>query len=145
MNKDPLKISGMHDGATPNVFRNAKKLRDTMTEPEKKLWDYLKLKPKGYKFRRQHPIAGYVLDFYCHKLRLSIEIDGAYHLKNEQREKDNERTEYLNQIGITEIRFSNEQVTNTIDLVVAAIHTWLSEDFPLGIEGVRKGNENLNT
>ncbi|MEM6517631.1 MAG: DUF559 domain-containing protein, partial [Bacteroidota bacterium] len=80
MKKDPLKISGMHDSATPNIFKNAARLRSNMTEPKIKLWDYLKIKPKGFKFRRQHPIAGYVLDFYCHKLRLSIEIDGGYHL-----------------------------------------------------------------
>ena len=46
MKKDPLKISGMHDGATPKVFRNAQKLRDSMTEPEKKVWSYLKTKPQ---------------------------------------------------------------------------------------------------
>ena len=63
MKKDELKISGMHDGATPSVFRNAQKLRDSMTEQEVKIWEFLKLKPMGYKLRRQHPLAGYVLDF----------------------------------------------------------------------------------
>jgi very-short-patch-repair endonuclease len=110
MEKDWLKISGMHDGATPKVFKNAAKLRENMTEPEIKLWDYLKTKPLGYKFRRQHPIAGYVLDFYCHKLRLSIEIDGGYHLKKEQKEKDTQRTEYLKGVGIAEHRFTNEEI-----------------------------------
>lgn len=87
MKKDPLKISGMHDGAAPSVFKNAERLRENMTEPELKLWDYLKTKPMGFKFRRQHPIAGYVLDFYCHKLRLSIELDGEYHLLKQSKKK----------------------------------------------------------
>ena len=139
MKKDPLKISGMHNGATPKVFRNAASLRENMTEPEKVLWEYLKTKPMGLKFRRQHPISGYVLDFYCHKLRLSIEIDGGYHLQKEQREKDLERTDYLKGLGISEIRFTNEQVLNHYDDVIKSINTLLSVDIPSGIEGERKG------
>ena len=88
MKKDKLEITGMHDGATPSVFRNAAKLRASMTETEIILWEYLKTKPMSFKFRRQHPLAGYILDFYCHKLKLSIEIDGEYHLQKEQKEKD---------------------------------------------------------
>jgi len=139
MKKDPLKISGMHNGATPKVFRNAASLRENMTEPEKVLWEYLKTKPMGLKFRRQHPISGYVLDFYCHKLRLSIEIDGGYHLQEEQREKDIERTDYLKGLGISEIRFKNEQVLNEYETVIKNINTCLSADFPSGIEGEREG------
>ena len=56
----------------------AEKLRAKMTEPEKKLWDFLKTKPLGFKFRRQHPFSTYVLDFYCHRAQLAIEIDGKY-------------------------------------------------------------------
>lgn len=87
MKNDDLNTSGMHNGATPSVFKNAAKLRASMTETEIRLRDYLRTKPIGFKFRRQHPISGYVLDFYCHKLRLSIEIDGGYHLQKEQIEK----------------------------------------------------------
>lgn len=143
MKKDWLKISGMHDGATPSVFRNASKLREHMTEPEIKLWEYLKTKPKNFKFRRQHPIAGYVLDFYCHRLRLSIEIDGGYHLKKEQKVKDSERTNYLNELGITEIRFTNEDVLTNTYKIIENINTLLSVDIPLGIEGERKGKSKL--
>lgn len=81
-----------------------------MTESEIKLWELLKAKPLGHKFRRQHPIAGYVLDFYCHKLRLSIELDGEYHLSKEQKAKDADRTSYLNELGITELRYTNHQI-----------------------------------
>ena len=125
MNKDPLKISGMQDGATPKVFKNASKLRKDMTESELRLWEYLKTKPLQFKFRRQHPISGYVLDFYCHKLRLSIEIDGGYHLKTEQKLKDSERTGYLNSVGINEIRFKNDEILNHFDNSIEKINILL--------------------
>ena len=51
----------MHDGAKPDLFKNAGRLRASMTEPELKLWEYLKKKPHGFKFRRQHPIGVYIL------------------------------------------------------------------------------------
>ena len=126
MKKDPLKISGMHDGATPKIFRNAGRLRTAMTEPEKILWEYLKLKPLGFKFRRQHPIKFYVLDFYCHKKRMSVEIDGGYHTTSEQKEKDQLRTEYLNSVGIKEIRFKNQDVLKELELVIQKINAELS-------------------
>ena len=140
MEKDWLKISGMHDGATPKVFKNAAKLRENMTEPEIKLWDYLKTKPLGYKFRRQHPIAGYVLDFYCHKLRLSIEIDGGYHLKKEQKEKDTQRTEYLKGVGIAEHRFTNEEILSNFKKTIEIINSVLRDGIPLGAGGERGQN-----
>ena len=125
MKRDWLSICGMHDGASPNVFNNAFKLRKRMTEPELKLWKYLKTKPLGFKFRRQHPIAGFILDFYCHKLRLSIEIDGDYHKKIDQRDSDKERTQYLDKLGIKEIRFHNPDILNHFETVLQQIHTEL--------------------
>jgi very-short-patch-repair endonuclease len=77
----------------------------------------------GFKFRRQHPISRYVLDFYYHKLRLSIEIDGGYHLQKEQREKDLERTDYLKSLGISEIRFTNKQILNEYETVIKNINS----------------------
>jgi len=122
MKSDPLKISGMHYGASAKLFENADKLRKSMTEPEKILWEYLRTKPEGFKFRRQHPIGIYILDFYCHELRLSIEIDGGYHLSEEQKEKDSERTLYLNDLGIKEFRFKNDEVLNHRQRVVEKLH-----------------------
>ncbi len=78
-------------------------------------------------------MAGYVLDFYCHKLRLSIEIDGSYHLKKEQKEKDEERTEYLKNFGITEMRITNNQVLRKLETVIENINNRLCEDTPLGV------------
>ncbi len=85
----------MHDGAMPEIFRNAERLPANMTETEVLVWDFLQNKLLGFKFRRQHPINKYILDFYCHRKRLAIEIDGEYHLSSEQKEKDKERSAYL--------------------------------------------------
>ncbi len=114
MKKDPLDLNGMHNGAKPDLFKNAARLRASMTEPELKLWEYLEKKPHGFKFRRQHPIGVYILDFYCHRLRLSIEVDGGYHLNADQKEKDRNRTTYLKDMGIKELRFWNEDILNEI-------------------------------
>ena len=118
---DPLVISGMHDGAHQKVFDNARKLRGKMTEAERILWSNLRMKSLGLKFRRQHPINKYVWDFYCHEKRLSIELDGKYHNKESQKQHDRERTKYLNSVGIREIRFSNDQVKNNIEVVLTRI------------------------
>ena len=138
MKKSWLKISGMHDGATPQVFRNAAKLRLSMTEPEIKLWEYLKTKPLRSKFRRQHSISGYVLDFYRHRLRLSIEIDGGYHLKEEQKQKDLERTAYLKSVGITEYRFTNEEILTDFNNSIDSINSILRMGTLLGARGERR-------
>ena len=87
----------------------------------------IKTKPMGYKFRRQHPISGYILDFYCHKLRLSIEVDGKYHMNLEQKRKDKERTKYLNSLKIKEIRFKNEDVLNNLNETILQIQNELKE------------------
>ena len=125
MKIDPLKISGMHDGAKPVTFKNAEELRQNMTKPELMLWEFLKSKPLRYKFRRQHPIGNYVLDFYCHKLRISIEVDGAYHLTQDQKTSDAERTAYLKSVGITEYRFTNEEILQHYDKSVETVKTIL--------------------
>ncbi|OYX79721.1 MAG: hypothetical protein B7Y83_19215, partial [Flavobacteriales bacterium 32-34-25] len=67
----------MWKGASPKIFSNAKKLRENQTEAEEKFWLAVKdNQVEGYKFRRQHPLSIYVVDFYCHALKLVIEIDG---------------------------------------------------------------------
>ncbi len=125
MENDPLKISGMHDGAKPEIFKNAEKLRANMTKSELLIWQFLKTKPLGVKFRRQHPINRYILDFYCHQKRLAIEIDGGYHLSSEQKEKNMQRTLYLNGVGIKEIRYTNEEVLNSLEIIKSKIESEL--------------------
>ena len=68
----------MHYGAHPFIFQKAEELRNKMTPSEEIIWNFLRKSNLGFKFRRQHPILMYVDDFYCHKLKLIIEIDGGY-------------------------------------------------------------------
>lgn len=70
---------GMFNEAHPLVFDLAKQLRKNMTHAEMIMWGYLKEHFEGLRFRRQHPVSMYIADFYCHKLRLIIEIDGSVH------------------------------------------------------------------
>ena len=93
-----------------------------MTEPEIILWSKLKGKQLyGHKFRRQQSIGKYIVDFYCPKVRLAIELDGNQHNEENKSRSDNERTNYLNHQGITVIRFWNHEVLNNIDDVTNAI------------------------
>lgn len=84
----------------------AKKLRREMTPWERKLW-YEFLRTYPVPFRRQVPLLSYILDFYCHSLKLCIELDGGGHTEQEQLEKDAVRTLRLNEIGVRVLRFSN--------------------------------------
>ena len=84
-----------------STFKNARVLRDHMTPAESLLWEHLKVKKLGgHKFRCQHPISGYVLDFYCHRAKLAIELDGSIHDATPQQLYDQERTKDLNIEGI---------------------------------------------
>ena len=69
----------MFGGAEQLLFKRASELRKQQTFAEEILWNYLRTKPFGFKFRRQHPFSCYILDFYCHSLRLVIEVDGSVH------------------------------------------------------------------
>jgi len=99
-----------------------------MTPSEKKIWEFLKQKPLGYKFRRQHPFSNYILDFYCHKIKLAIEIDGKYHDLPEQKKLDKIRTNEINRLGLTEIRLTNEDVIGQFEKVINSILTILKAD-----------------
>ena len=85
------------------------------------LWEYLSDNKMGVHFRRQHPIYGYIPDFVSLKDQLIIEIDGGYHLEDEQLEKDAERTSYLNETGFVVLRFTNDEVLSDIDTVLEEI------------------------
>ena len=81
----------------------------------------------GEHFRRQHPVFGYIPDFICINKKLIVEIDGGYHFEGEQPEMDAERTRYLNEIGYTVLRFTNEEVLHDIDSVLEEISDALEE------------------
>lgn len=123
----------MHFGATPKIFDNARILRSKETQEERILWEYLKIKPQGFKFRRQHPCGIYILDFYCHRIMLSIEIDGYYHLKKKQIESDKERTKFLEECGIKELRFTNEDINNELVEILKQLKSELDSYSPLGV------------
>ena len=117
----------MWKGAPANNFLLAKQLRVSMTQAEILMWDKLKNKQfKDYKFRRQHPLHHFIVDFYCHTLKLIIEIDGKYHDSEEQKKEDLIRTELLQFQGLKEIRFSNEKVIKDIDLVLETIENFIN-------------------
>jgi very-short-patch-repair endonuclease len=106
-------LAKLHQGSTTRIQEYARGLRRRSTEAEQKLWDLLRNKQlKGKKFRRQHAIANYVVDFYCHECKIAIELDGNFHMEAEAKEYNNSRTTLLNEIGVTVLRFWNEEVIN---------------------------------
>ena len=111
MDKNSQKSDFMWKGASPQIFSNAKKLRENLTEAEEKLWLAVKNnQTEGYKFRRQHLFTIYIADFYCHALKLVIEIDGRYHLEEEQRLLDEKRKNDTEFQGLKVILFTNEEI-----------------------------------
>jgi len=113
---------GMWKGAPASSFGKATVLRNNETYAEKLLWEKLRNNNLGgFKFRRQHPISLYIADFYCHKLKLIIEIDGGYHYTKEQIPKDEERTNILEFNGVRVIRFSNDEILSNIEKVLKEI------------------------
>ena len=99
-------------------------LRKNLTPQEKILWSRLRRRGLKFKFKRQHSVGSFVLDFYCSTAKLAIEIDGAQHLDN--LEYDNERTLFLNSLGITVLRFWNSEINTNIEGVMNRISTSLS-------------------
>jgi very-short-patch-repair endonuclease len=112
----------LHNGANPKLFEYARGLKKEATEAERKLWERLRNKKlNGLKFRRQHPLNNYIVDFYCYEKKLVIEVDGTVHATKENREYDRGRTAELNELGITVLRFWNEEVIGDIEDVVRRI------------------------
>ena len=110
------------DGSTYKLLlKNAKNNRRYMTPAESALWECLRSKNLGVRFRRQHPIFGYIPDFVCLEKQLIIEVDGGYHFIGDQQVSDEERTQYLNQYGFEVIRFTNDEILNNIDGVINQI------------------------
>ena len=115
---------GVHT-ADPRLYGVLKEFaeenRKNPTEAESVLWNTLKAKGVGLKFRRQHIIEDFIVDFFCNEKKLTIELDGGYHRVPEQMKKDEERTARLQELGYTELRFTNEQVLCDIDNVIKEI------------------------
>ncbi len=96
-------------------------LRKNQTEPEKKLWLGLRSGQLGVKFRRQHGIGNYIVDFYSSELSLVIELDGDSHFSEQGFKYDQRRDHYLKQLGLTVIRFTNDEVMRNYEGVVVTL------------------------
>jgi very-short-patch-repair endonuclease len=104
-----------------NLLELRKKLRNNSTPAEIALWDLIKNSKLGKKFRRQHSVANYILDFYCPEEKLAIELDGAYHDAEYPRLYDKARTEFLNSLNIRVLRFENKMVFRNPDQLILEI------------------------
>ena len=108
----------MNQTNNPKLRKNAQSLRRNMTKEERRLWfDFLKQLPVT--INRQKVIDRYVVDFYCASRKLVIELDGSQHYENEGADADRERDHALNRLGITVVRYSNEEVNKNFDSVCA--------------------------
>ena len=111
--------------AAPHLFDKAQRLRENMTEAEKILWNELKENRLKYRFKPQHPIDIFIADFYCHALKLVIEVDGSVHDK--QMDHDESRSNELKNNGIKVISFTNNEVIQSITAVITKIKETISE------------------
>jgi cyclase len=112
----------MFAGAGKLLFAKASELRKQQSFAEELLWQYLRTKPLGFKFRRQHVYSLDILDFYCRALKLVIEVDGSIQMRQDVKENDQVRQIQLEEDGLFVLRFTNneielgkEEVINTIE------------------------------
>ena len=117
----------MHFGATKRTFQFAAHLRKNMTPAEIFLWEHLRMNALGFKFRPQHPLSRYVVDFYCHTVRLVIEADGSIHTIEEVNLSDKEREEQLRCLGLHILRFDNATILNNIEFVLHTIRNTIED------------------
>lgn len=102
------------------IIKLAQEMRRNPEPCEKLLWDRLKEKQiNGFKFRRQHPVYRYILDFYCHEKKIAIEVDGMIH--SQRKDYDDYRDDFLKSIGIETLRFTNNEILTEIDAVLEKI------------------------
>ena len=114
---------------SPEKLERARELRREMTPAERRLWQRLRAdRLDGWHFRRQQVIAGFIVDLYCHKGGLVVEIDGPIH--QQQNIEDRERTRVLTESGLKVIRFNNRQVMNHMDQVLDVILEALNTNAP---------------
>ena len=110
----------------PQLKTYRRQLRNNMTAAEVALWIMLRKRQlNGERFLRQHSIGHFIVDFYCPKYKLAIELDGDGHFDEAQAQYDIQRTEYLNSLGVTVIRFENCEVFNYPQRVLDEIATYL--------------------
>ena len=152
----PLYITPDHPVATlatplPNFearVATARELRKSSTRSEATLWEFLRNYGTGVKFRRQHPMGPFVLDFYAPAIRLTIEVDGSIHEDRYQREYDNFRQELIETCGVVFLRFSNNRLEKDMQSVLSEIDECInrrSVRFDHSVEWMRAGQLKVGT
>ena len=125
-----------------NLKQYSRQLRENMTDAERRLWAKIRMKQlKGYQFYRQKPVGDYIVDFFCPRAKLVIEVDGSQHFAGEMTEDDRIRDEYMSSFGLRVLRFTNTDILTHIDGVVESIlenMEVLEEKIPLS-PPLRKG------
>jgi len=118
----PRKTTSRVRGTTRRVELAARDLRCRLTPAEASLWEALQQRQlRGLRFRRQHPVGPFVVDFFCPAVKLVVQVDGPIH--DEQVDQDEYRSQHLASYGYRVIRFLNDQVLNDLQSVLAAIAT----------------------
>jgi very-short-patch-repair endonuclease len=115
----PLKNIVTEQRVTREKLQRAKELRREMTAAEKVLWQELRANKLGVHFRRQQIIAGFIVDFYCHKAGLVVEVDGDIH--DMQQEEDARRAKALSEMGLRIVRFKNDEILKNLSVVMGRI------------------------
>jgi very-short-patch-repair endonuclease len=123
-----VRVKDMFIGAKPEMFRLAQDYRKNPTDAEMLLWTQLRVfRSEGFIFRRQHPLVFFIADFYCHRIKLVIEVDGDYHLREKIHAYDDSRSGELERYGITVIRFRNDEIKNNLEYVMSRIRIKIKE------------------
>ncbi|PIQ34788.1 MAG: hypothetical protein COW62_00665 [Zetaproteobacteria bacterium CG17_big_fil_post_rev_8_21_14_2_50_50_13] len=118
---------GENSSQRPVFIELARTLRHTQTDAEKLMWQALRNRNvANAKFRRQHPVGDFILDFYCHEQKIAVELDGGQHFEKAGQEADKQRTQTLNALGIRVLRFDNRQVLTETEEVLEEIYDALT-------------------
>jgi very-short-patch-repair endonuclease len=120
-----------HDAGLPELIDSCRELRQESTDAEAALWRRLRGRQlAGAKFRRQHQVGRFIVDFFCAEAHLAVEADGGHHYAEQQAAHDAERTAALAEVGVRVLRFSNRDVLQGTDSVLEAIAQALKEPSP---------------
>jgi type I restriction enzyme R subunit len=129
--------------AVTTLLEQVRELRKSQTSAEKIFWEVVRTKRLlGLKFRRQHQIGNFIVDFYCHDRKLVVELDGEIHNQPEQQQRDRQRSEYLQSLGLRVLRFTNQQIFNDLETILQTLINLLSPS-PTG-RGARGEGEYSN-
>ncbi|HEY3500713.1 MAG TPA: endonuclease domain-containing protein [Polyangiaceae bacterium] len=118
-------LSNLRNTVSQEKFAFARKLRSRPTRAERLLWEAIRKDVLGYRFRRQHVIRGYIVDFWCPSAAVAVEVDGGYHETPEQRARDANRDKAMRGLGIRVLRVSNAQVEHELDHVLLRLRALL--------------------